>query len=304
MAVPAGRGAWAGTQPGPRHSGATLQAVSNENPAESLPVAAIQLQSSGLVNDNLSQVRRLCEAAAKAGARVMLLPENFGFFGKESDKRRLAETLGDAGPIQDTLSTLARRHRVTIVGGGMPERSDDSARPFNTSLVYGPDGALLATYRKTHLFDVELPDGTVVSESAATTPGHAATTLEVDGFVWGLSICYDLRFGALFECLSRSGADVFAVTAAFTEQTGKDHWHVLLRARAIEHQCYVVAAGQWGDHEARPRSYGHSLICDPWGCVVAECGEGPGFCLAQLDAEVLGRVRARLPCLQHRRSFE
>ncbi len=167
--------------------------------------------------------------------------------------------------------------------------------------MIGPDGRRVASYRKIHLFDVELPDGTELRESVATTAGAEPVVVEVDGFKVGLSICYDLRFPELYRALVDRGAEIIVVPAAFTLQTGKDHWHVLLRARAIESQCWLVAAAQWGRHPKGRASYGHSLVADPWGQVVAECSDRVGVIDADVDREYLERVRRTLPSLAHRR---
>jgi predicted amidohydrolase len=183
----------------------------------------------------------------------------------------------------------------------MPEKSGDPLRPYNTCAVFGSDGALLARYRKIHLFDVDLQDGTRLAESSATTSGSAPELFDVKGFRVGLSICYDLRFPELYRALVARGAEVLLVPAAFTLHTGKDHWHVLLRARAIESQCWVVAAAQWGKHPKGRASYGHSMIVDPWGVVVAECSNRVGFASADVDGDLIAETRRVLPSLLHRR---
>jgi predicted amidohydrolase len=242
------------------------------------------------------------DAAARRGAKVVLLPENFALMGDEADKRALAEDLdAGSGPIARTLAELARAHRVAIVGGGLPERSPDPARPYNTCAVYDAEGLLRGRYRKVHLFDVDLADGSTYRESASTTPGDAPVVVEVEGLRIGLSVCYDVRFPELYRALSREGADVLVVPAAFTLLTGKDHWHVLLRARAIEAQAYVVAAAQWGKHPRHRQTYGKSCIVDPWGEVVAQASEGEGIVLGTVDPAYTARVRASLPALSHRR---
>ncbi len=269
--------------------------------AETLRTAAVQLQAGEDLEQNLRAVRDAVARAAELGAKLVVLPENFAYFGPEVGKRELAEKLGDGGPIQDALRDAARQHAVHVVAGGFPERSGDERRPFNTAAVYDPDGKLLAHYRKLHLFDVELPSGQALRESEATSAGSEVVTVDVDGFRLGLTICYDLRFSELFKRLSDAGSEVLIVPAAFTDQTGKAHWHVLLRARAIEWQCWVVAAGQWGQHPGNRRSFGHSLIADPWGTVVAECSERVGLCIADLDKQFLREVRDKLPRLRHAR---
>lgn len=188
-----------------------------------------------------------------------------------------------------------------MLGGGMPEKSDDPARPYNTSVLVDPSGAVVAKYRKVHLFDVSLADGTSACESAATSAGSDAVTADVLGARVGLSICYDMRFPELYRRLVDDGARVITVPSAFTVTTGKDHWHALLRARAIENQAYVVAPGQHGKHPRGRQTYGKSLVVDPWGEVVAQCSEGEGFAVARLDFDYQDRVRKTLPSLAHRK---
>ena len=268
---------------------------------DSLRVAAVQLSSQQDVGENLGQCRRLVAEAGARGARLVLLPENFAFMGEEEAKRAFAERLGDGGPIQKTLSELAREHRITLIAGGFPERSEDARRPFNSCVVFDPSGAVAATYRKIHLFDVDLPDGTAYRESAGSAAGKEPVVVSVDGFVVGLSICYDLRFPELYRALVDRGAELLVVPAAFTLLTGKDHWHVLLRARAIESQCFLLAAGQWGKHPQGRMTYGHSLAVDPWGAVVAEASDRVGIVVADVVRDDLTRVRTNLPSLRHRR---
>jgi len=271
-------------------------------------VAVIQLSSQDDVNANLARVRELVLEAGRSGAELVALPENFAFMGEESKKREIAETVDadPAGPITTALRLAARDARVWLVAGGMPERSDDPDRPFNTSLLFEPDGRLVSRYRKVHLFDVDLPDGTKLLESGATTAGSEPVVNEISGragkpFGLGMTICYDLRFPELYRRLGDRGVRVVTVPAAFTLTTGKDHWHVLLRARAIENQVYVLAPAQHGKHPRGRQTYGKSLIVDPWGDVLAQCAEGEGFAMARLDFAAQDRVRASLPCLSHRK---
>jgi predicted amidohydrolase len=231
------------------------------------------------------------------------LPENFAFMGEEAKKRELAEWIDVSfpGPILGALVELATQRGVWLVAGGMPEQSEDPARPYNTSVVVDPRGRIAASYRKVHLFDVSLPDGTSHRESAATSPGSEAASVEVLGVRLGLSICYDVRFPELYRRLVDQGARVVTVPAAFTLTTGKDHWHALLRARAIENLVYVLAAAQHGKHPRGRQTYGKSVIIDPWGEVIAQCSEGEGFAMARLDFEYQDRVRNSLPSLVHRK---
>jgi predicted amidohydrolase len=269
---------------------------------ETLRVAAIQLQSQDDVAQNLTECERLVALAARDGAKLVVLPENFAFFGAEEKKRAVAERSGDLrSEIQRALAEMARSAEVFLVAGGFPEASLDGARPFNTALVYGPAGQIVASYRKIHLFDVELQDGTTLAESSATTPGDSVVTFDLGGFRLGLSICYDLRFPELYRALVSRGANVLLVPAAFTVHTGKDHWRPLLQARAIESQAYVIAAAQWGKHPRGRTTYGHSMVVDPWGIVVAEASDQVVFVSATLDLAYLQRVRAAIPCLSHRR---
>jgi len=265
-----------------------------------LSVACVQLSSQADVAQNLEHCRELVRRAASRGAELVLLPENFAFFGPESAKRTVAEPL-TGGPIVSALSDIARESSVFLVGGGFPERSDDPERPHNTALLVGPDGAQLAAYRKIHLFDVELGAGGSYAESLATTAGASVLVVDVAGFKVGFSICYDLRFPELYRAMTEQGAEVLLVPAAFTLHTGKDHWHVLLRARAIEAQAFVLAAAQHGSHPVGRQTYGHSLIVDPWGIVIAEASDGPGLAQATLERTRLEEVRRSLPSLAHRR---
>ena len=271
---------------------------------ETLRVAAVQLQSQDDIPHNLAECRRLVHEAKSAGARLVVLPENFAYFGAEDGKRGAAERLrGESAPIQSALSEAARSAGVFLVAGGFPEASGDEARPFNSALVFAPDGVLIDSYRKIHLFDVALQDGTNLSESAATAggPSDGLICFDIGPFRVGVSICYDLRFPELYRALVARGANVLLVPAAFTAHTGKDHWHPLLRARAIESQCYVIAAAQWGKHPRGRTTYGHSMIVDPWGTVIAEASDQVGVVTATLDLAYLARVRAAIPCLNHRR---
>lgn len=269
---------------------------------ETLRVAAVQLQSQDDVQQNLEVIRRLVASARRDGAKLVVLPENFAYFGADTGKHSHAERLSEPeGKIQRALAELARSSEVFLVAGGFPEASADPARPYNTALVYGPDGQLVGSYRKIHLFDVALRDGTVHSESAASTPGDSLVTFDIGRFRVGLSICYDLRFPELYRGLVDRGANVLLVPAAFTAQTGKDHWHPLLRARAIESQSYVVAAAQWGKHPLGRATYGHSLVVDPWGTIVAEASDKVGVVSASLEFDYLEQVRAAVPCLTHRK---
>ena len=238
-----------------------------------LRVAAVQICSTDDQARNLVRCRELTAAAAADGAQLVVLPEGFAFLGRsERDKLAVTEDLDGDGPVASALRELAARHGVWIVGGGTPERvPGDPAHAYNTAAVIDPRGALVARYRKIHLFDVDIPGGAVARESDATAPGHDLVVVELGGARVGLSICYDLRFPELYRRLVHDhGAELLLVPAAFTAHTGAAHWHLLLRARAVENQAWVVAAAEWGRHNDKRQTYGHSLIVDPWGTVVDE----------------------------------
>jgi predicted amidohydrolase len=265
--------------------------------------AVVQLNVQDDVAANLVRVQHWIAQSAASGAQLVVLPENFAFMGEEAEKRSLAERLDGAfpGPILGALLESAAKHGVWIVGGGMPEASGDVARPYNTSVLVDPRGGVASKYRKVHLFDVSLPDGTLYRESAATSAGSEPVTADVLGVRVGMSVCYDLRFPELYRRLVHEGARVITIPAAFTLTTGKDHWHVLLQARAIENQVYVLAAAQHGKHPRGRQTYGKALIVDPWGEIIAQCSEGEGFAAATLDFAYQDRVRTALPSLLHRK---
>jgi predicted amidohydrolase len=283
-------------------------------------VALAQLRSGEDVEQNLRTVEAVAAEAHARGAQWLALPENFAYLGPEASKHALAEPVvldpgaplagppaecGN-GPIVQRLCNAAKRYGLTLLCGGFPERraSAEQGPPYNTAFVLSPDGAVLHRYRKLHLFDVRTPDGSVYAESAGTSAGDASVPLAplaLDGFRLGTSICYDVRFPELYRQLAAAGADVLFVPAAFTVATGKDHWHVLLRARAIENQCYVLAPAQWGVHSPTRSTYGKSLVADPWGDVIVQASDGQGIALADLRLGEVTRVREAMPCLNHRR---
>ena len=273
-----------------------------------LLAAVVQLTSSADVAENLRRVSSWCQRARSRGAQLVVLPENFALISSdESLKHRYAVQLsgnGGSGQILDEMRALSAKLHVHLVLGGFPAASPDAGRVFNASVCLGPSGEIVATYRKIHLFDVDFASAaTTLRESDTVLAGDASQRV-VAATPWGglgLSICYDLRFPELYRGLVQAGARMLAVPAAFTLHTGKDHWHVLLRARAIENQCFVLAAAQQGRHSANRVTYGHSLIVDPWGTVLAECTDGEGVAVAELDFGWQDRVRTDLPCLHHRR---
>ncbi|MEO1173631.1 MAG: carbon-nitrogen hydrolase family protein [Myxococcota bacterium] len=267
--------------------------------ASPVRVAAIQLNATLEIQANVAKVRELCAEARAAGAHWACLPENSLFMGPEG------EAVAHAAPVEESrllepLRGIARTEELVLFVGSVPEVSPEDGRAYNCSVVLGRAGEILATYRKVHLFDVELPDGTAVRESDGWLAGTEPACVEVDGWKVGLSICYDLRFPEHYRMLVDLGADVIMVPSAFTLQTGKDHWEPLLRSRAIENQCYVIAAAQWGEHFPGRTTWGKSMVIDPWGTVLATAPERASSVIATLDPAAQERVRARFPSLQHR----
>lgn len=273
---------------------------------EPMTAAVVQLTSTEDVAQNLEAIRRYTRDAAKAGAEVVALPENAVWLRVGNEARAPMEAIaagGDSpgdGPNLAALRAIAREAGVWLVVGSFPETAGDARRYYNTTVVLSPEGAVTATYRKLHLFDIDVKDGESQRESDNIAPGDAVVTTDVRGVKTGLSICYDLRFPLLYQRLVDEGARVLTVPAAFTEFTGKDHWLVLLRARAIETQTFVVAPGQSGFHGGKRRTFGKSTIVDPWGIPLCIAADGPGFAIARLDFAAQERVRASLPCLMHR----
>jgi deaminated glutathione amidase len=266
-----------------------------------MKVAAIQMTSGPDVAVNLQQARELLEAAAARGARLAVLPENFSFMGlKDADKRKVAETDG-SGRAQDFLATAAQRLRLWIVGGTLPLVAGSDGRVAAASLVYDADGRRVARYDKIHLFDVAIP-GRAESyrESAHVAPGSSTAVLDTPVGKVGLSVCYDVRFPELYRHLSAAGAQILTVPSAFTGPTGRAHWETLLRARAIENLCYVVAPAQSGFHPSGRETYGDSMIVDFWGQVLARVPRGRSCAVAEVDLARQAGVRESFPALVHR----
>jgi len=265
-------------------------------------VAAIQMSSGAEVDANLEAAGRLLAAAADDGCLFAVLPENFALMPVRSrDKTAVAERPGD-GPIQSFLGDTARRLGLWIVGGSLPLVSPDADRVYGGCPVYDAEGRLRACYRKIHLFDVKLPDrDESYQESFSMFPGDDPVTVDTPAGTVGLSICYDIRFPELYRRLVADGACLFTVPAAFTRVTGKAHWHTLLRARAIENLAYVIAPGQCGRHPDGRATFGHSLIVDPWGRILAERVAGEGVVAADMDPALPPRLRSEFPALANRR---
>lgn len=269
-----------------------------------MPLAAVlQMTSGASLDANLATARALLERARAAGAVVAVLPENFALMGhQETDKLAAAEAYGE-GPIQALLARSAAELGLWIVGGTIPLRVKDAERVAAASLVFDATGKPMARYDKMHLFDVDIPQRAErYRESATTAPGAEITVVKTPIGHLGLSVCYDMRFPELYRAMQAQGAEAFAVPSAFTVPTGQAHWEVLLRARAVENLCYVLAAAQGGRHENGRETYGDSMIIDPWGRILARVAEpGPGLALAEIDLDLQRDLRTRFPALTHRR---
>jgi predicted amidohydrolase len=255
------------------------------------------MTSTADVEQNLAAAERLVGEAARRGATFVGLPENFAFLRSEGEVVAEAQSLD--GPWVRRMAELSRRLGITLLLGSLPEQIAGDVRVHNTSLLLGPDGATLASYRKIHLFDIELPGMEQLKESKAVVAGTEIVVANAGFAAVGLTICYDLRFPELYRALTRRGARILAVPSAFTERTGKAHWQVLLRARAIENLAYVVAPAQVGQHGKGRASHGHAMIVDPWGDVIAQASDGEGLAVAELDFERQDRIRRELPALHH-----
>ena len=269
--------------------------------------ACIQLCCNEEIQNNLQRAEDLIRRAAKNGAKLIATPENTPFLGAQFHKVELAEALD--GPTMTRFQHLAQTLNIHLLIGSFAARklnadgSIDRSRCFNTSVLIGSNGQQLASYRKIHLFDVDVPGGLCVKESDSIAPGEDIVVVDTPLGRIGMSICYDLRFPELFQAQVRRGAQILMVPSAFTLTTGKDHWHALLRARAIENGSYVFAPAQWGIHddEGKRKSYGHSLIIDPWGTVVGEAGDGERICYAEIDLKMVDAVRTSIPVQSNRR---
>jgi predicted amidohydrolase len=264
-------------------------------------VGLVQLTSTDDLAQNLKDARQWVEVAASQGAELVALPENFAYLRREGTAFPCAQGLD--GAIVGTLRELARAHRIWLLGGTFPERTAGDARVHNTSVVISPEGELAAVYRKIHLFDVDLggAGGGAFRESEHVAPGDEVVVADTPFGGLGLSVCYDLRFPELYRLQAARGARFLAVPSAFTPHTGKDHWEVLLRARAIENQAYVLAPAQFGRHSAERASHGRSMIVDPWGLILAQAPDRPCAIVADCDPAHQDRVRERIPALRNRR---
>jgi predicted amidohydrolase len=263
-----------------------------------LQVAIVQMSSQDDKTANIAAAIAGIERAAAGGARLVSLPEVWTYLGPDAGNAAAAETI--PGPLTDQLGALARDLGIWLHAGSVYERVEGEDRLSNTTVVFDPEGGIAATYRKIHMFDVDLEEATSYRESATIAPGEEIVTVDIDGVTVGLTICYDLRFPELFRILALQGADVIMLPAAFTLATGRDHWEPLIRARAIENQVFMVAAGQVGKHPPGNWCYGRSMIVDPWGVVVAQASDAPTVISATLDLTQLERVRRQVPSVANR----
>ena len=274
-------------------------------------VSVVQMSPGHDKAENIAQAGRLIgEAVAADRPNIVSLPEMWTCLGGDrAAKYEQAEALPargsnePGGPAYEFLRSVARKERIHVHGGSLAERGGEKL--FNTTVVFDPDGAEIARYRKIHLFDIVAPDGKGYRESSSYGSGDEIVTYEADGVKVGCAVCYDIRFPELFLALRRAGAELIFLPSAFTVPTGRDHWDVLIRARAIETQCWFAAPATWGKHldgagEAR-FTYGHSLLCDPWGTIVAKVSDGTGWATARIDQAVTARVRRDMPVLEHRK---
>ena len=258
-------------------------------------LACVQLNSSDDMSANIAQIKTLVLQAIEAGADLIALPENtFLMLSQTAIKQEISLELHEGVVL---CRTLAEQYGVWILIGSLPLNGG------NNALLINDKGEIVTAYQKIHLFDVDLPSGESYRESNRFAAGEQAVLVHTPWGKLGITICYDVRFPHLYRALAKAGADFLAVPAAFTEVTGKAHWHVLLRARAIENGCFVLAPAQCGEHAGKRRTYGHSLIIDPWGEVLAEGGENPGIIMAEIETSKVAEIRARIPSLQHDRGF-
>ena len=264
-----------------------------------LRTAAIQLNARSVPDENIAAAEQLVERAGSEGAQLTVLPELWTYLGPYSGYDKAAQAL--TGPAITMLQEKARKYRMIINGGSFVERHPQQQGKFyNTSVLINQGGEIVAIYRKIHLFDVELANGDRHAESERIVAGNQIVTAEIDGITFGMAICYDLRFPELFRALKLRGAQILLLPAAFTLHTGRDHWEVLVRARAIENQCYVVAAGQIGTNQPGKESFGRSMIVDPWGLLLVQAQDMPTVIIADIDLEQIERVQRQIPCMEHR----
>jgi predicted amidohydrolase len=262
--------------------------------------AAIQMTSVPNLAQNLEQAEKLIQLAVQRGAKLVGLPENFSFMGEVNDKLAQVEEISVTS--EKFLKQMAQQFKITILGGGFPVLTDDKSKVYNTAVLVDPSGQEIIYYQKIHLFDVNVPDGNSYQESSTVVPGKNLPSVYCSSELGniGVSICYDVRFPELYRHIVDKGGDIIFVPAAFTAFTGKDHWQVLLQARAIENTSYIIAPAQTGLNYGQRQTYGHAMIVDPWGVILADAGHQPGVAIAEINPERLQQVRSQMPSLQHR----
>jgi predicted amidohydrolase len=266
--------------------------------------AAIQMASSPQIGANLLEAEKLIAEAVKAGAKLVALPENFALMGDHELDKVKAKEVDGAGPIQNFLAVTAKKYAIWIVGGTIPIADDNNHKVRAACLVYNDEGERIARYDKIHLFNVDVPGTTeVYRESDSIEPGNEFRVIDTPFGKLGIAVCYDLRFPEFFRKMSQQGMEILVIPSAFTAETGAAHWEVLLRARAVENLCYVIAPNQGGFHLNGRKTYGHSMIIDPWGVVLDCYKTGGGFVCANIDIERMEKVRSAFPVLNHRRFF-
>lgn len=272
--------------------------TSSQTAGRTVAVSLVQMNSGADKDANIAAALDAIDEAAEAGARLIVLPEVWTYLGPDSGNADAAETI--PGPLSRVLAERARQHGIYLHIGSMFERIEDDSRISNTSLVFDPEGEMIAQYRKIHLFDVDLEADSSYKESATIAAGDEIVTFELDGTKVGLAICYDLRFPEIFRILALEGAEVVILPAAFTLATGKDHWEILIRARAIENGIFMVATGQVGKHPPGLSCYGRSMVVDPWGLVIAQAPDRPATLHATIEMDDVARVRRQIPSLANR----
>ncbi|MCC6675412.1 MAG: carbon-nitrogen hydrolase family protein [Thermomicrobiales bacterium] len=269
-------------------------------PSTAFDIAVLQMNSGEDKAANIETALRLIDEAAATGARMVVLPEIWTYLGNEEGNRANAEFI--PGPVTDALAQKARQHGIYVHGGSILEKRDGEPKLFNTAVVFDPTGQIVAKYSKMHMFDVVLDGVASYRESNTVQRGEEIVTFDMDGTTVGLAICYDLRFPELFRILRLRGAEVIVLPAAFTMTTGKDHWEVLLRARAIENQVYMVSCGQFGPDSSGKWCYGRSLVADPWGTVIATAPDRECVLRATIDPEYLQKIRRQVPSVENRQA--
>ena len=270
--------------------------------SERLRVACLQLNSGSDLPANVATVRALAREAAGNGAQFVLTPEYAFMLDGRGRVMRDGALPAEGGEVLAEMRALARELQVWLLLGSLTVRTEEE-RIANRSVLVAADGAIIASYDKIHMFDVTLPDGKIIRESSAYLPGDRAVIADTPWGKLGLTVCYDLRFPALFRALARAGASIISVPSSFQRQTGKAHWHPLLRARAIENECFILAPAMCGDHPGDRQTYGHSLIVDPWGEILTDGGEVPGIVYGEIDPARVAKVRRMMPSLEHDREF-